>query len=185
MAIRIQNILLGFLAVILLFVFSCFNVIVLADNGSENNVKVHQLPQYASEDYVVDKYDINIVVNENNTLDVVENMDVYFNKAKHGIFVSRPLLGTFTNPNGSLVKYKAKMSNISVNDKFEKYKKNGQQYVKIGSADKTVTGEKSYTIKYKYNMGRDRLDNVDQLYYNFHVAYKIDQVHQKMSQHQK
>ena len=64
MAVRVQNIILGFLAIILLFAFSCFNAVVLADNGSENNAKVHQLPQYKSEDYVIDK-EGNITYNEN------------------------------------------------------------------------------------------------------------------------
>ena len=170
MAIRVQNILLGFLAVILLLVFSFFNVIILADNGSENNVKVHQLSQYASEDYVVDKYDINIVVNENNTLDVVENIDVYFNNPKHGMIFGRSIESTFLKPDGSSVKYKSKMSNISVNDTFEKYKKDGKQYIKIGSSKKTVTGGKNYTIKYRYNIVRSGVTNVDQLYYNLVVS---------------
>lgn len=170
MAVKVQNVVLGFLAIMLMFIFSCFNVVVLADNGSGNNIKVHQLPQYTSEEYVVDKYDINIVVNENNILDVVENRDVYFNKSKHGIIIWRSIQSAFLKPDGSSVKYKSQMSDISVNDKFENYKKGGKQYIKIGSSSKTITGEKNYTIKYKYNVGKDRVNNADHLYYDLVVG---------------
>lgn len=166
MAVKVQHVISGFLAITLMFVFSCFNSVVLADDGSQSYAKVHQLLQYRSEEYVVDKYNIDIVVNENNTLDVVENRDVYFNKSKHGIIIWRSIQSVLLKLDGSSVEYKAKMSDISVNDKFEKYKKNGKQYIKIGSSSKTVTGEKNYIIKYKYNVGKDKLPDFDQLYYD-------------------
>lgn len=169
MAARVRSVIFGFLTVVLLLVFSC-NFIVLADNGSANNVKVHQLSQYASEDYVVDKFDIDIVVNENNTLDIVENIDVYFNKPRHGMIFGKSIESTFFKPDGSSVKYKSQMSNISANDTFEKYKKDGKEYIKIGSSKKTVTGGKHYTLKYRYNIVRSGVTNVDQLYYNLVVS---------------
>ncbi len=174
MAVRIQNIILEFLAIILLFAFSCFNAVVLADNGSENNAKVHQLPQYKSEDYVIDKYDIDIVVNENNTFDVVEKRNVYFKRFGHGIVVWRKLVGSFLKPDGSSVKYKAQMSDIFVSDTFEKHIKDGSQYIKIGSSDKKVIGEKEYTVKYKYNAGKDRVTDADHFYYDL-VGSKRDE----------
>lgn len=47
--------------------------------------------QYSSYDYVLDKYDINIIVNENNTFDITETITAYFNVTKHGIFRTIPL----------------------------------------------------------------------------------------------
>ena len=36
-------------------------------------------------DYVINSYDVNITVNENNTLLINEKIGVYFNVNKHGI----------------------------------------------------------------------------------------------------
>ena len=47
--------------------------------------------EYSSYDYVIDKYDINIIVNENNTFDITETITAYFNVAKHGIYRTIPL----------------------------------------------------------------------------------------------
>ena len=46
---------------------------------------------YASYDYVIDNYDVNIIVNSNNTFDITETITAYFNTPKHGIFRTIPL----------------------------------------------------------------------------------------------
>lgn len=166
MVVKVKNVLLGCLTLVVFFVLSCFNTFALAVDDLGNYIKLHQLPQYKSEDYVVDEYNINIVVNENNSFDVVEKMNVYFNKSKHGLIIGLPITGSFFKPDGSSIKYIAKVSNIDVNDKFEKYRRDENQYIKIGDSKRTITGEKGYTIKYRYSIGRDKLTDVDQLYYN-------------------
>ena len=45
----------------------------------------------SSSEYVINNYDINIVVNENNTLKITEKIGAYFNVDKHGIFRKIPL----------------------------------------------------------------------------------------------
>lgn len=170
MTVKVKNVFFGFLAVVLFLISGCFNLHVLAEDDSENGANLHDLPQYKSEDYVIDKYDINIVVNENNTLDVVERMQVYFNNPKHGVVLCRSLTGDFLKFDGSSVKYKAKMSDITVDSQYKKYTENGKQYLKIGSSDQTIVGRKNYTVRYKYNMGKDREPDVDHLYYNIVVS---------------
>lgn len=173
MTVKVKNAFLGFLAVSLCFVLSYFNVNVLAEDDSENGANLHQLPEYKSEDYVVNKYDINIVVNENNTFDIVEKRSVYFNKPKHGLLIKVPLKRDILLY-GSSVKYKAQVSNIIVSDAHvKKYKANGNQCIKIGSSNETIVGEKNYTIWYKYNIGKDRLNDKDHLYYDL-VSYERD-----------
>ncbi len=164
MKVKVKSAFLGFLVVGLCFVLSYFNV--LAEGDSENGANLHQLPQYKSEDYVVNDYDINIVVNENNTFDIVEKRNVYFNKPKHGLIIGLSLKDDFLLY-GSSVKYKAKVSDIIVSSAHvKKYKENGKQFIKIGSSDETIVGKKDYTIWYKYNCGKDRIPDADQLYYD-------------------
>ena len=50
-----------------------------------------QNAEYKDYDYVIDKYDINIKVNENNTFDITETITAYFNTKKHGIIRKIPI----------------------------------------------------------------------------------------------
>ncbi len=121
---------------------------------------------YSSYDYVIDKYDINIIVNENNTLDITEDITAYFNVAKHGIFRTIPLRNTITRLDGTTSKNRAQITNLSVNKEYTTSRENGNYKIQIGSANKTVTGEQNYIIKYTYNLGKDPVKDYDELYYN-------------------
>ncbi len=122
--------------------------------------------QYNSLDYVIDKYDINIIVNENNTLDITETITAYFNVAKHGIFRTIPLKNTVTRLDGKISNNRAQVTNLSVDKKYTTFRENGNYKIQIGSADKTLTGNQTYVIKYTYNLGKDPIKNYDEIYYN-------------------
>lgn len=122
--------------------------------------------QYSSYDYVIDKYDINIVVNENNTFDITETITAYFNVAKHGIFRTIPLKNTIKRLDGTTSTNRTQVTNISVNNEYTASRENGNYKLQIGSASKTITGEQTYVIKYIYNLGQDSVKNYDELYYN-------------------
>lgn len=122
---------------------------------------------YEHYDYVLDSYDVEIVVNENNTFDITEKITAYFIEEKHGIFRKLPLKNTITRLDGTKSTNNAKITNVSVlNNEFDTYKENGNYVIKIGSASKTLTGKKEYTIKYHYNIGKDKSKDYDELYYN-------------------
>ncbi len=120
---------------------------------------------YSSYDYVIDKYDINIIVNENNTFDVTETIDTYFNVPKHGIFRTIPLKNTIKRLDGTTSTNRTQI-NVSVNAENSTSKEEGNYQIKIGSASETLTGEKEYIIKYTYNLGKDPVKDYDELYYN-------------------
>ena len=69
--------------------------------------------QYSSYDYVIDKYDINVVVNENNTLDITEKITAFFNVPKHGIFRTIPLNNKITRLDGTTSTNRAQISTCS------------------------------------------------------------------------
>jgi uncharacterized membrane protein YgcG len=121
---------------------------------------------YKSYEYVIDDYDVDIKVNENNTFDITENITAYFNVAKHGIFRSIPIHNQITRVDGTTSSNRAVLSNIDISDNYSYYKENGNYVFKIGSSDSTITGQKKYTIKYTYNIGKDPMKNYDELYYN-------------------
>ncbi len=131
---------------------------------------------YKTNDYVIDSYDIDIKVNENNTYDITETIDAYFNASnKHGIFRKIPLRNTITRLDGTTTENKAKITNISVNDSYSISRENDNYVIKIGSAEKTIKGKKRYIIKYNYNIGKDPLKDIDELYYNI-IGDKWDTV---------
>lgn len=143
----------------IIFVPSKINTIALENKPSQNS-------KYNSYEYVIDNYDININVNENNTLDITENITAYFNIPKHGIFRTIPLKNTVTRLNGTTSKNRVKISNLTVDNEYKTSRENGNYKIKIGSANQTFIGQQSYLIKYTYNIGKDPIKDYDELYYN-------------------
>lgn len=121
---------------------------------------------YSSYDYVISNYYIDIIVNENNTFDITENITAYFNVNKHGIYRTIPLKNTITRLDGSKSKNRAKVTNVDVDHEFTTSRVNGNYKIKIGSADKTLIGEQKYKISYNYNIGKDPVKDYDEFYYN-------------------
>ena len=122
--------------------------------------------QYRFYGYVIDKYDVNIIVNENNTFDITETITAYFNVAKHGIFRTIPLKNTITRLDGTTSTNRTQVTNVSVDNEYTTSRENGNYKLQIGSANRTLTGEQKYVIKYTYNLGKDPAKNYDELYYN-------------------
>ena len=146
-----QKILVGIFVILMCFMF-------LISNQS--------LAVTSTNEYTIQSYNINMIVNEDNTFDITENITVYFNVSKHGIFRKIPLKNSVTRIDGSKSNNRAKITNISVSENYTISNENGYKVIKIGDANSTFTGKHSYTIKYKYNIGKDPLKNVDELYFN-------------------
>jgi len=125
-----------------------------------NNLK------YNNYDYILNSYDINMIVNENNTLKITEKIGAYFNIDKHGIFRKIPLRNTVTRLDGTTSKNRAKISDISVSDNYSLSNENGYKVIRIGDENYTMTGQKNYTISYLYNLGKDTGKEYDELYFN-------------------
>ncbi len=132
----------------------------IPDNSNTNEfygndeTDINTSPSY---DYVINNYDVNIIVNENNTFDVTETIETTFNVSKHGIFRTIPLKNYVKRLDGSSSKNRTQITNLKVSDTYTISRENSNLKIKIGSADKTVTGNKTYTIKYTYNLGKDPL----------------------------
>ena len=119
-----------------------------------------------SYDYTLNYYDINIVVNENNTLRITEKIGAYFNVSKHGIFRKIPLRNKVTRLDGTKSSNRAKISDITVSDKYSSSTSDGYKVIQIGDAERTLKGQKDYTISYLYSLGKDKTKDYDELYFN-------------------
>lgn len=129
----------------------------------EQLIDVKDLREY---DFVIDNYKIDMAVNENNTFEITEILDVTFNTAKHGIFRDIPLANEIVRTDGTTSKNKAQVTDIYVSDTYATTRSGSKISIKIGDASKYVTGRKQYVIKYKYNIGKDPLKDIDEIYYN-------------------
>lgn len=126
--------------------------------------------------YKITRYDVQIKVQENNSLDVTENITAQFMEPKHGIYRNIPLVHKVREPmNQETVAYtqKAKISNLLVRDgltgqtvPINQENKSGQLALKIGDASQTFTGEKTYCIRYTYSINSDGGKSFNELYYN-------------------
>lgn len=123
---------------------------------------------YSSNGYFLNSYDVKIDANDDNTYNITETIEAFFSssKNKHGIIRKIPLKNTVKRQDGTSETNRANVTDISVNDSYTVSKENGECRIKIGSAERTVTGLKKYVIKYKYNFGNDKNKNFDEVYLN-------------------
>ena len=147
---------------IILFIF----LIIFIPNIKALNYTPSEIDNYKYYPYVIDKYNVDIIVNENNTLDITETITAYFNVSKHGIYRTIPLRNKITRLDGTKSINKVEISNLSVNNEYKTFKDDNNYKIQIGSYSKMVTGKQSYIIKYTYNLGKDLLKDKDELYYN-------------------
>lgn len=117
-------------------------------------------------DYDITKYDVEIVVDEHNKYSIKENIDTYFNVSKHGIIRRIPLFNNIIRQDGTKERNRVLISNVHVNGEFASSRENGNYVLKIGSADKTLIGKHSYSISYDYDIGLDKNNKYDELYFN-------------------
>lgn len=151
------------LMLLCLFIIGMFSslIIVKADEEEYYN-KIMGL----SSGYEIDSYDVNIDVKENNEFIVTENIEANFKVPKHGIIREIPLKNIVKRNDGSTTKNSVRITNINVNEQYTLKNKNGSKVIQIGDADETITGKKFYKIEYKYNLGKDPLKEIDELYFN-------------------
>lgn len=116
--------------------------------------------------YIIENYKMDIIVNEDNTFDVTETIDVRFTEeGKRGIIRNIPRANYLKRENGEYSKNIAYLTNLEVNDDF-KYTKDRKYYnIKIGKNDVVASKEKTYIIKYKYDIGKDPLKDIDEFYF--------------------
>lgn len=117
-------------------------------------------------EYEITEFDVEMVVNEDNSFDIKEKINAYFNIPKHGIYRTIPLRNTVIREDESSYKNRAIIKDVDVDNEYETSREDGNYVIKIGSASRTLTGNQSYTIKYKYNIGNDKEKEFDELYYN-------------------
>ncbi len=154
---------------VLLSLFMLTSLTALAATSSQVPTQKSTLSSsnsYRNYEYLIDSYDINVIVHENNTFDITEHISAFFNVPQHGIYREIPLKNTVVRLDGTKSINRAKITNISVDAPYTSSVDNGKKRLRIGDVDTTLTGAKSYTIRYTYNIGKDTGKDYDELYFN-------------------
>ena len=108
--------------------------------------------------YTISDYDIDVNVTTDRTYEVTEHLDVFFTEKSHGIYRAIP-------DSSSVEKYRIK--NVSTfDDESSLENDSGYLNIKIGDPDKTITGQKDYTISYDLVHIKDDADDGDYFYMN-------------------
>ncbi len=116
--------------------------------------------------FTITEYDIEMNVNKDNTFDINEYIMADFLVPQHGIYRNLPLRNEIVRTDGTKSKNRAEVTDVYTSEICTVTNSSKYKTLKIGDANKTVTGEHPYGIKYKYNIGKDPLKDKDELYFN-------------------
>jgi uncharacterized membrane protein YgcG len=123
--------------------------------------------QASTQEYLINSFNSQITVNQDTSLSVTEEIVVNFNIRKHGIIRVVP---TIYSAKGRTINAKFKI--ISVEDEsgipypYEKSRLRQSVKLKIGDANKTITGENTYIIKYQIKDVLLRYPTHDEVFWN-------------------
>lgn len=108
-----------------------------------------------AQDFTVDNYAVDITLHKEGYFDVVETYDLTFEMPKHGIYRDIQTKYDLLTEEGNQEARKIEITDVDVPgrhfeipNRFEQ-KLKGAYQIKIGDADKTISGAQHYEIKYR------------------------------------
>ncbi len=120
-----------------------------------------------AENFYINNYDVDMKVGTDKTVNITENIDVFFTNSSHGIFRNIPL------SNGEI-------TNVNVSETYSTSRNGSDYIIKIGSPNSFVSGSHHYTISYVHKL----FDKPDEFYYNIigtgwtvpinHVSFSVE-----------
>ncbi len=124
--------------------------------------------------YSISKYDVILNVLPNNVIDVTENITVNWNDINHhGIYRFIPEWLEYTDKNDNTIKRKSSVRNLrSSSDPYTVDRVKKKVRIRLGNAYEYVDlGEKTYVIKYTYDMGTDPYKGYDEFIFHAYGDY--------------
>lgn len=130
-------------------------------------VSIFPSPAYADEGWVIDRFHSDIALQNSGEVRIVETIEVDFNTLnKHGIYRDIPYEYT---REGKTTYTEIKVQGIVQDKSRAKYqvsRQNGYIRMKIGDADKTISGKHIYTLTYTAKGVLRGFADHDELYWN-------------------
>ncbi|MBR4091107.1 MAG: DUF2207 domain-containing protein [Mogibacterium sp.] len=122
---------------------------------------------FAASNFIIRNYNIRMVVNEDDTYEITETLDVEFTAPSHGIYVSIPRK-TRLDRDGQLSQYNAAVKGFRMlsGQPFNEEKDGDAYLFRIGDPDKYADTETHYEYTYIYDTRGDHFKGGDEVYYN-------------------
>lgn len=118
----------------------------------------------SAENFYIKNYDIIMDVAPNGKIRIKETIDVYFTEPSHGIM--RDIQDYFENDKQAWDPIVADVDIIEATDLHSIDTEGDYTTLALGDPNKLITGDKRYSITYDYDLGYDRYEDYDELYYN-------------------
>lgn len=118
-------------------------------------------------DWSITKFSTDIVVKTDASIDVVETINTDFSVAKHGIFRTIPV--TYQTTNGGSSTIPITITGVTQDGRDAKYTEDisgPNMVLKIGDANRTITGAHEYKITYVAKAAVNFFTDHDELYWN-------------------
>ena len=140
-------------------------ILTMEKNQKENN------KTYISSNFNIEQYDIKLEIDKDRKIDVTENIVVDItDNSSNGIYLSLPTWQNYYDENGKEQTKKVVITNLrAIGEKYELIESINNLSLKIGSERTNIEkGLHTYTIKYRYNMGKDTNVDYDDLIFKKH-----------------
>lgn len=122
-----------------------------------------------AENFTIEDYNIDIEVKESNVYKITEKISVHYTHSSHGIIRGIPIKNeNIRKIDGKEIKtkFKAKISDVKVDNRFSTSKDNGNLNIKIGDPNSYADEYTTYNISYTYDLGDDNVEESDDVYFN-------------------
>ncbi len=130
-------------------------------SGNSNN------PKETDPGFVIDQYNVDLDVEEDNKVNVTETITItWVESGHHGIFKYIPEWLEYTNKDNRTIKRHSVISNLSSNRQFTTDVVNGKKRIKIGDPNAFASGTEDYVISYTYDMGSDPFKGYDEFIFH-------------------
>lgn len=115
----------------------------------------------------IQDYLVRAEIREDGVVAVREEIGVYFDVARHGIYREVPI--SYRLPTGETYRLRVTVDEVLANSSsvpYRQYTEGGNLVLKIGDPDRTVRGLVTYTIGYRVERALRRYDGEVELYWN-------------------
>ena len=140
------------------------------------------VPAHAASNFIIEDYDIEMQVSEDDTYLITETIDVHFTASSHGIYRVIPYKTTLDR-DGQLDTFYGRVRDFRMlsGDKVSEEKGEDAYYFRIGDPNKYAAEDTTYQFSYVFDMRGDHLRGADEVYYNLvgtsWEAKSIEKVH--------
>jgi len=128
-----------------------------------------------AEYFTIKNYNVDLTVKNNSVIEVKEEISVSFTEQRHGIFRKIPYIYKTSDKGKDIAdrpftlnkNFRYDIFDVNVpNENYKVYKEGRYLIIRIGDADKYVSGDKKYTIYYKIYGGVNFFQSHSELYWN-------------------